>query len=92
MSAATGEDLLCAAARAVLRDVDGPIFEGLCRAAADQVTTHALALTARAAHLAAFPERRRVHGLGLWDLIAVLSGPMAIALLRQLDEALGSAP
>ncbi|MDD7940913.1 hypothetical protein PHK61_21055 [Actinomycetospora lutea] len=85
-------ELLRITADAVLRNLDRLAGEGLRRDGVEQVTAHALALTSDVLDLDDRPDRQRLHGRGLWELLEVLRGPVSTTLLSRLDEALGDAP
>ncbi|WP_328306062.1 hypothetical protein [Actinomycetospora sp. NBC_00405] len=92
MSTRIDDEKLRVVAHAVLQNVHRLVGEGLQIAAVEKITAHALALTAKAAEIVDRPERQRMHGLGLWELLSVLAGPVSTTLLHWLDDALGSAP
>ena len=85
-------ELLRVVAHAVLLHIDQLTAEGLHRVAAEKITRHALALTSTTADLAGHPAHQRTHGLGLGEVLAVLTGPASTTLLRWLDDALDPAP
>jgi hypothetical protein len=86
------DELLRVVAHGVLQNIERLVGEGLQIAAVEKITAHALALTAQAAEVVGFPDRRRMHGLGLRELLSALRGPVSATLLHWLDSALGSAP
>ncbi|MDD7938463.1 hypothetical protein PHK61_08540 [Actinomycetospora lutea] len=79
-------------AHAVLSNLTPLVSEGLDADAVEQATAHALALTSEIISLDDQPERQRLHGRGLWELLDVLSGPVSSELLNRLDDALGETP
>jgi hypothetical protein len=85
-------DLLRVLAHALLSHLTTLIGEGLGVDAVEQATAHALALTSDVISLDDQPERQRMHGRALWELLDVLSGPVSSELLNRLDEALGETP
>lgn len=89
LSTSLYSDLLRVVAHAVLVNLNPLISEGLTPGAVEHATAHALALTSEVISIDDQPERQRMHGRGLWDLLDVLSGPVSSELLNRLDEALG---
>lgn len=89
-STPTDAELLRVVAHAALTHLDRLIDEGVRGGAVENVTAHALTLTALSVDGHDDPSHCQSEAIGLRELLGVPTGPVSTTLVTWLDDALGA--